>query len=53
MDYATFMKYMSVDKKVEAGVIRLVLLKTIGHAIITSDYDSALLAEMIHAHQAI
>lgn len=53
MDYATFMKYMSVDKKVEAGVIRLVLLQAIGQAIITSDYDLALLAETIHAHHAI
>ena len=53
MDFDTFMKYMSVDKKVEAGVIRLVLLKAIGQAIITADYDMALLSEMIHAHQAI
>ena len=53
MDFDTFMKYMSVDKKVEAGVIRLVLLKAIGQAIITSDYDMALLSDMIHAHQAI
>ena len=53
MDFDTFMKYMSVDKKVEAGVIRLVLLKAIGQAIITSEYDMALLSDMIHAHQAI
>lgn len=53
MDFATFMKYMSVDKKVEAGVIRLVLLKAIGQAIITADYDEALLSETIHAHHAI
>jgi 3-dehydroquinate synthase len=53
MDYATFMKYMSVDKKVEAGVIRLVLLQAIGKAIITSDYDLSLLSETIHAHHAI
>ena len=53
MDYATFMKYMSVDKKVEAGAIRFVLLKAIGQAIITSDYDDRLLKATIEAHRAI
>ena len=53
MDYATFMKYMSVDKKVEAGAIRFVLLKAIGEAIVTADYDDALLRTTIDAHHAI
>jgi len=52
MDYDKFMKYMSVDKKVEAGAIRFVLLKAIGKAVITSDYDDALLQETINAHHA-
>lgn len=53
MDYAMFMKYMSVDKKVEAGAIRLILLKTIGQAIITPDYDAQLLKQTLEAHHAI
>jgi len=53
MDYETFMKYMSVDKKVEAGAIRLVLLKAVGQAVITSDYDPALLKQTLEAHHAI
>jgi 3-dehydroquinate synthase len=53
MDYQTFMKYMSVDKKVEAGAIRFVLLKSIGEAIITSEYDSKLLEATVEAHHAI
>jgi len=41
------------DKKVEAGAIRFVLLKAIGEAIVTADYDSNLLAATIEAHHAI
>ncbi len=52
MDYDVFMKYMSVDKKVEAGAIRFVLLKAIGKSVITSDYDPALLRQTITAHHA-
>lgn len=53
MDIDTFMKYMSVDKKVESGAIRFVLLKAIGEAIITADYNHDLLVETINAHHAI
>ncbi len=53
MDYKTFMKYMSVDKKVEAGAIRFVLLKALGEAIITADYDEKRLEATIEAHHAI
>ena len=52
MDYDSFMKYMSVDKKVEKGAIRFVLLEKLGHAIITSDYDPDLLRQTIEAHHA-
>ena len=38
---------MSVDKKVEAGKLRLVLLKGLGHAVITADVAPALLAETL------
>ncbi|MCL4137822.1 UNVERIFIED_CONTAM: hypothetical protein GTU68_031099 [Idotea baltica] len=44
MTAADFMRLMSVDKKVQAGVIRLVLLKSVGQAIICDDYESAHLA---------
>ena len=38
---------MSVDKKVEAGKLRLVLPKGLGHAVITQDFPSALLNETL------
>lgn len=53
MDFEAFMKFMAVDKKVEAGNIRLILLKRIGEAIITADYDPQLLKATIDAHHAI
>lgn len=53
MDFKTFMKFMSVDKKVEAGAIRFVLLKSIGEATIMSDYDTKMLEATIEAHRAI
>lgn len=34
---------MRLDKKVQVGEVRLVLLKSIGHAFITSDYDESML----------
>lgn len=42
-----FLKLMSVDKKVLDGVLRLVLLKEIGHAVVTDDYSQEQLAEAI------
>lgn len=53
MDFETFMKFMAVDKKVEAGNIRLILLRRIGEAVITADYDPGLLKATIDAHHAI
>ena len=53
MDYATFMQYMAVDKKVQQGHIRFVLLKQIGKAIITADYAPALLKSTIDEHHAL
>jgi len=47
MTTAAFMELMSVDKKVQAGVIRLVLLKEVGQAIMSDDYDPAKLAETL------
>jgi 3-dehydroquinate synthase len=43
-----FIELMSVDKKVVDGVLRLVLLKNIGHAVITNDYSREQLVGAIH-----
>lgn len=40
----TFMDLMAVDKKVQDGAIRLILLKAIGQAVISDDYPPAQLA---------
>jgi 3-dehydroquinate synthase len=44
---ATLAENMKIDKKVAAGRIRLVLLKRIGHAVVTGDYDDAALRETL------
>ncbi len=48
----TFMQLMAVDKKVLDGKLRLVLLKAIGEAVVTDDFDlsqlQATLAELTH-----
>jgi 3-dehydroquinate synthase len=47
-----FMTYMSVDKKVESGVMRLVLLKGKGHAVVTKDFSEDILFDTImYYHQ--
>lgn len=53
MDYDQFMHYMAVDKKVKNGRLRFVLFKAIGEAIVTDDYDDALLRHTIEAHRAV
>ena len=53
MDYDTFIQLMSVDKKVRDGKINFVLLRAIGNAFITSDYEPKLLRLTINAHRAI
>lgn len=42
-----FISLMSVDKKVQEGKIRLVLLKSIGQAVISDDYSASKLAEIL------
>lgn len=42
-----YLELMGLDKKVEDGKIRLILLKGIGKSLITSDYDAALLKETL------
>lgn len=48
-----FLSTMAVDKKVLDGQLRLVLLKSIGHAIVTADYDAVELSRQLDAlHQS-
>ncbi|MGB8326049.1 MAG: 3-dehydroquinate synthase [Steroidobacteraceae bacterium] len=47
---AAALAHMRIDKKVQAGRIRLVLMRRIGEAFLTSDYDDAALTETLAAH---
>ena len=47
MDEAQFMELMAIDKKVIDGELRLVLLKSIGKAVVTGDFKPALLSETL------
>ncbi len=42
-----FMGLMSVDKKVEDGVLRLILLKGLGGAVVTSDAPASVLQQLL------
>jgi 3-dehydroquinate synthase len=42
-----FMRYMSVDKKVLDGTLRLVLMKSLGASIVTADFDTAALKRVL------
>ncbi|EMR13934.1 3-dehydroquinate synthase [Methylophaga lonarensis MPL] len=44
-----FMDLMAVDKKVQEGVIRLILLRGIGQAVISDDYEAAQLSATLQA----
>jgi 3-dehydroquinate synthase len=48
----SFLQHMQRDKKVQNGRIRLVLLKSIGDAVITDDYPAELLREFLQAATA-
>lgn len=41
------LKHMAMDKKVHAGKLNLILLEKIGSAVMTHDYDRALLQDML------
>ncbi|MDP2834908.1 MAG: 3-dehydroquinate synthase [Pseudomonadota bacterium] len=43
LGYDAYMNFMAVDKKVESGRIRFVLLRKLGEAFVTGDYDLAAL----------
>ncbi|MFW2177603.1 MULTISPECIES: 3-dehydroquinate synthase [unclassified Moraxella] len=47
IDSDTVMRLMSHDKKVKAGQIRLILLKQLGEAVVTADYNPQALAQVI------
>ena len=47
MEPAEFLAAMSLDKKVQAGEIRLVLLKSIGAAVVTGDYPAPELVDLL------
>ncbi len=47
LDTARFIELMGVDKKVQDGKIRLVLLKAIGESVVTDDFPPGLLREVI------
>lgn len=52
MTLERFMTYMSVDKKVEAGKLRLILLEKPGGAIVTGDFEKSVLYDTImYYHQ--
>lgn len=42
-----FMRYMSVDKKVLDGSLRLILMKSLGESIVTADFDTAALKRVL------
>eukprot|EP00181_Compsopogon_caeruleus_P004155 CAMPEP_0184688760 /NCGR_PEP_ID=MMETSP0312-20130426/30274_1 /TAXON_ID=31354 /ORGANISM="Compsopogon coeruleus, Strain SAG 36.94" /LENGTH=446 /DNA_ID=CAMNT_0027146025 /DNA_START=18 /DNA_END=1358 /DNA_ORIENTATION=- len=51
MTLELFMTYMSIDKKVESGVLKLILLRGIGQSVVTSDYTQDILYDTImHFH---
>lgn len=47
MTLEKYMDIMAIDKKVDRGVIKFVLLKQLGEAIITADYDPELLKQTL------
>lgn len=47
IDVTTALTLMQHDKKVKAGNIRLILLKSLGNALVTSDYDTTALYEVL------
>ncbi len=47
MTVEQYMDIMAIDKKVDRGVIKFVLLKALGEAIVTSDYDPSKLKQTL------
>ena len=38
---------MGMDKKVRSGQLRFVLLESLGHAVVSSEYDDAVLSRVL------
>ena len=51
IDVQTALGLMGHDKKVKHGQIRLILLKSLGKAVLTNDFDAKLLTEVLSQHQ--
>lgn len=45
------LELMAVDKKAQGGRVRLVLLQSLGHAVLTSNYDAAALAAVLQEYR--
>ncbi|KAA0915015.1 3-dehydroquinate synthase [Psychrobacter sp. ANT_WB68] len=50
IDVQTALGLMGHDKKVKHGQIRLILLKSLGNAVLTNDFDAELLIEVLSQH---
>ncbi|MEA1890393.1 MAG: 3-dehydroquinate synthase [Pseudomonadota bacterium] len=53
LDVERYLQLMMVDKKVDQGHIHLVLLKEIGNAFVSDDYDPELLRETLASHSLV
>jgi 3-dehydroquinate synthase len=51
LDPDRMLEVMAVDKKAREGMIRLVLLKAIGEAVVTADYDPVMLREILAVYR--
>lgn len=51
LDPAAMLEVMAVDKKAQEGMIRLVLLKAVGEAVVTADYDPGMLREVLNGYR--
>ncbi len=47
MTIDNYMHAMSIDRKVDRGIIKFVLLKRLGEAVVTADYDPQLLQKTL------
>eukprot|EP00172_Hildenbrandia_rubra_P000088 Plantae.Rhodophyta-Hildenbrandia_rubra.ctg10407.p1 GENE.Plantae.Rhodophyta-Hildenbrandia_rubra.ctg10407~~Plantae.Rhodophyta-Hildenbrandia_rubra.ctg10407.p1 ORF type:complete len:458 (+),score=62.11 Plantae.Rhodophyta-Hildenbrandia_rubra.ctg10407:86-1459(+) len=53
MGLERFMTFMMIDKKVQSGVLHLVLLEKLGKAIVTSNYPEEILFDTIMSYQQL
>lgn len=52
IDVQTALDLMGHDKKVKYGQIRLILLKSLGDAVLTNDFDAELLTDVLSQHSS-